>query len=612
MTTTTRNNLSSDFIKSLTTQPGVYQMLNARGNVLYVGKARNIKRRVASYFSSKPQDTKTQALMKHVVDLHITVTHSENEALLLECQLIKKHKPHYNVLFRDDKSYPYIVISSEKPYPSIHFYRGQRKKNGQYFGPYPNVSAVRETIHLVQKVFGLRTANDRYDSHRSRPCLKYQIGLCAGACAGLISEEDYDQRVQHAILFLKGKNTDVVRALESQMKSASDALHYEQAAKCRDQITLFREIQMKQSISVEVGDADVIVLANTANIFCIQLLVIRGGRIIGSQAHYPMVPLHSTQDEILTAFITQHYLYVSDETDKIPKEIILEKIVSDKVVLQALLCERKQENVKFIIPERGQRKQWLDMANASAVQSVAMRVQHDVRRDAGFRALSDLLVRETVERIECVDISHTQGESTVASCVVFSSQGAQKNHYRRFNIVGVTPGDDVAAIRQVVKRRYKALFEKDPALRPDVVLIDGGALQLSAARAVFSELGLLDIVLMGVAKGAARKPGLETLHINDQSPIQLPSDSPALHLIQQVRDEAHRFAITGHRRARDKKRVTSVLEGIVGVGKKRRQALLSHFSGIQGIKHATLEELERVAGSLLAKRLFDVLHDESV
>ncbi len=599
-----------DFLKTLTTQPGIYQMLGENGKILYIGKARNIKKRVTSYFSAAMKDIKTLALLKHVQDIHIIITHTENEALLLECNLIKKYKPHYNVLFRDDKSFPYILITHEKPYPSIDFYRGNKKTNGYYFGPYPSSLAVRETIHLIQKIFGLRISSDKYYPKRSRPCLKYQIGLCSGACAGLISEKDYQESVQHAILFLQGKNQLVVKQLKQQMDDASRALQYEKAAKIRDQLAKFHELQEHQCVSAEQGDADVIGFS-AQGIVCIQLLMVRGGRILGSHSYYPTVPLNATREEILTSFITQHYLNQQEEVHLIPKEIILDSHLPERNWLINALSEQAKHKVHISGNVRGERKKWLEMANASAEQSAASRLRHHMNTQERFIALQTLLDKEKIQnlaRIECFDISHTMGEATVASCVVFDENGAVKKDYRHFNIKDITPGDDVAAMRQAVFRRYQGSLSKSMSL-PDVILIDGGPAQLAVARHILLELHLDQITLIGVAKGAGRKPGLETLHIAEHPPIHLSTDSPALHLIQQIRDEAHRFAITGHRNQRDKKRLTSSLETIPGIGVNRRCELLRHFSGIQAIKHANLDELKKVPGisHALAKRIYEAL-----
>jgi len=600
------------FLSNLTHHPGVYQMLGEKGEILYVGKAKSLKKRLSSYFNSQPKDTKTTALLKHVKDITITIARSENEALVLECNLIKQHHPRYNVLLRDDKSYPYIYITNEHPYPRIDIYRGSVKKNGLYFGPYPNATAVRETIHLIQKVFQIRTCKDHFFSNRSRPCLHHQIGLCSGSCANLISEAEYRENIQHTILFLQGKNEQILQDLSKKMEQASAVHNYELAVKYRDQISKIRKIQDQQFVSSAQGDADAIGFAMNSGLACIQLLSIRDGRILGSRAFYPTVPPGSSNEEIVTAFITQYYL--SQEIHEIPKEIILEMELSEKSLLIAALSEQAKHKVSLSHSVRSDRKKWLEMAASSAKQSIASQMLNKVNTKERFEELQKILqFEEMPRRIECFDISHTMGEATVGSCVVFDNNGPLKSDYRRFNITDITPGDDTAAMRQVLSRRYKKIHENE-AKRPDVVLIDGGIPQLHAAEAVFAELNIANIILVGVAKGVTRKPGFETLYIPGQEPIHLPPDSHALHLIQQIRDEAHRFAITGHRNRRDKKRRTSTLEEIPGIGAKRRRELLRHFGGIQGLNHASLVELAKVPGisQSLAQRIFEALHNVAV
>jgi excinuclease ABC subunit C len=597
------------FLQTLTTHPGVYQMLGENGVVLYIGKARNLKKRLSSYFSGKQQNIKTAALLKHVSDIQVTITHSEKEALLLECNLIKKYRPHYNVLFRDDKSFPYILITDDHPYPAIDFYRGNKKKEGNYFGPYPDTTAVRETIHLIQKLFGLRTVRDRYDPRRTRPCLHYQIGLCSGACAGLISPEEYQHDVHYARLFLQGKNNQVMDELHTQMEEASNHLQYELAARLRDQIAKIRNLQESQYISSMQGDADVIGFA-MEGIACIQLLLIRGGRILGSRAYFPTVPPHSTAEEILTSFIMQHYLSDQKGADIIPKRLVLEKMLPERHLLMNTLGEKAQHTVILSHDVRGERKKWLEIANNSAKQSVTSQRLSQANMQERMAALQAVLKRTNPPaRIECFDISHTMGEATIGSCVVFNSQGPLKSDYRRFNIKNITPGDDVAAMHQVIQRRYQRL-QAEQAVLPDIILIDGGRTQLKAAEQIISHLGIHGILLIGVAKGPARKPGLETLYISGKPAMHLDSDSLALHLIQHIRDEAHRFAITSHRKQRDKKRHTSVLESIPGIGAKRRREILRYFGGIQAINRASLEELTKVPGisQSLAQRIFEALH----
>jgi excinuclease ABC subunit C len=597
------------FLQNVTTHPGIYQMLGENGVILYIGKARNLKKRLTSYFSGRQQDTKTLALLRHVEDIQVTITHSESEALLLECNLIKKYQPHYNVLFRDDKSFPYILITNESPYPAIDFYRGNKKNAGRYFGPYPDAAAVRDTIHLLQKIFGLRTAKDRYDPKRIRPCMQYQIGMCSGACVGIISPDDYEQDVHHAILFLQGKNNQVLEELNAQMERAAQHLKYELAGTLRDRIAKIRRIQARQYISSSHGDVDVIGYAMNGKA-CIQLLLIRGGRVLGSRAYFPIIPLHSTKEDILSSFIMQHYLAADKEKDIIPKHIIIDADLPERQLLLKVLITRASHSVKLSHQVRGERKKWLEIANTSAKQSLTSQILSQAHMKERLLALQKTLsLSKTPVRIECFDISHTMGESTVASCVVFNSEGPVKSDYRRFNIKDITPGDDAAAMHQAIQRRYHRL-QLENALLPDILLIDGGPVQLKMAERVMQALNVPGVMLIGVAKGITRKPGLETLHMTGHKPMHLDSDSLALHLIQQIRDEAHRFAITGHRKQRDKKRHTSILESIPGIGAKRRREILRYFGGIQAITRASLEEIANVPGisESLAKKIFNALH----
>jgi len=572
------------FLNNLPNKPGIYQMLGADDQILYVGKARDLKKRVTSYFSSKEKDLKTSYLLKAAVRIEITITHTEHEALLLECFLIKEHQPHYNVLLRDDKSYPYILITDDKPYPRITFYRGLKKGKGLYFGPYPNATAVRETLHIIQKVFHLRSCDNRFFSSRKRPCLHYQIGLCSGSCTGLISEKEYQENISHAILFLKGKSQLIIHELEKKMAQAANALNFEFAAKVRDQIQILEEIQAKQYISTEQKNADIIGLVLEAGVACIHLLSIREGRLLGSRSYFPKVPMGASEHEIVSAFIGQHYLGCED----IPHKIIVGEDIEDKLFLEETL------KIKIIKPFRGERRKWLEMAESNAKQSVASYLIQKTNVEARLQALQKALSLQIIpNRMECFDISHTHGEETVASCVVFNQEGPVKSDYRRFNISNITPGDDLAAMRQVLERRFKRIQEEGKPL-PDLVFIDGGKLQLKAAKSVLEELHIKEILLVGISKGEGRKPGLETLHFLNRSPLHLSSDSIALHFIQQIRDEAHRFAITGHRLRRDKKRRTSILESIPGIGAKRRRALIRHFGGLQALRAASIEQILEV------------------
>ncbi len=599
------------FLENLTHYPGVYQMLDKQGEVLYVGKACNLKKRLSSYFSSKQKDNKTLALIKHVVDIHVTVTHSENDALLLECNLIKKYKPHYNILFRDDKSYPYILIKNETPYPSIELYRGNKQADGTYFGPYPSATAVRETIHLIQKLFGLRLSNDKYSPTRKRPCLQYQINLCSGSCAGLVSPEDYRHDVQHAVLFLQGKNQQILHELSLKMEDFSKEQRYEEAANIRNQIAMLREIQARQYISSDrsSGDVDVIGVA-AGDTACIQLLMIRGGRMLGSRAYFTSLPAHSTTEEVVASFITQHYQSNQIDKNSFPREIIVDVALRDRILISNALSQLAGRKTTIHHHVRSDRKKWQEIANASAKESISRFLLNKANIHEKFLVLETLLENRTnLNRIECFDISHTMGEATVASCVVFNKEGPLKMDYRRFNIKGITPGDDVAAMHQVLSRRYQRL-QTEHAKLPDLILIDGGPTQLSAATKIIHALQIPHVMLIGVAKGKTRKPGFETLYFENKEPMHLPSDSLALHLIQQIRDEAHRFAITGHRQQRDKSRNKSILESIPGIGAKRRRDLLQYFGGIQSLNRASLDELAKVPGinQSLAKRIFAALH----
>lgn len=602
------------FLSNLSHHPGVYQMLGEKGEILYVGKAKDLKNRVSSYFSSRSKDPKTLSLVKQIKDIEITITHTESEAVLLECNLIKKHHPRYNVILRDDKSYPYILITTQHRYPRIDLYRGQRKKVGRYFGPYPSAFAVRETISLLQKLFRIRTCTDSFFAARTRPCLLYQIGRCTGPCVKLISADDYAENVALAIKFLEGKSSEVVTELQNRMEIAAQELDFERAAQYRDQINRVRQIQERQYVTVADGNADVIGLTIDAGIVCIQLLSIRDGQILGSRSYFPSAPSHVSREEILSAFIAQHYLYDASHVDSTPKQIILDTELPDADLLMNVLSEQTKHKVEIYRPQRGEKLKWLEMASTSAKQSLMIHIFNKTNvHDRVIALQKEMGLANAPQRIECFDISHSMGEATVGSCVVFDQNGAVKSDYRRFNVTGVTPGDDLAAMRQVVYRRFKRL-QKDAVKPPEIVLIDGGATQLAVADEVIKELNIPDILLVGVSKGPERKPGFETLHFTNKPPMHLPADSLALHFIQQIRDEAHRFAITGHRMRRDKARRQSSLELIPGIGAKRRRELLRYFGGIQGLAHASLDELSKVPGisRSLAERIFATFHDTSI
>lgn len=602
------------FLTNLSQHPGVYQMLDKSGKVLYVGKAKNLKKRVASYFSQRSKDIKTQTLLKYVDDIDITVTHSESEAVLLECNLIKKHSPRFNVLLRDDKSYPYILITIEHPFPRIDLYRGPRKKNALYFGPYPSASSVRETISILQKIFRIRTCRDHYFATRTRPCLLYQLERCTGPCVGLISQEEYAHQIELAILFLDGKSDQVIEELQKKMESAAQTFDYEHAALFRDQINRLRQIQDRQYVHVNQGNADIIGFANQAGVVCVQLLSIRNGQLLGSRAYFPNVPAHSDNDEILFAFLTQHYFSDDSHIESIPQEILLDLELTENDLLTKVLSEQAKHKVELHRPIRGEKRKWVEMATTSAKQSLSTHLFAKTNMEERLRALQEVLEMSQVpQRMECFDISHTMGELTVGSCVVFDQTGPVKSDYRRFNIENVTPGDDIAAMKQLILRRFKRL-QKDHGRLPDIVLIDGGKTQLAAAEQMLQELNITSVEVVGVSKGPDRKPGFETIHSRKKNPYHLPPDSQALHLIQQIRDEAHRFAITGHRNRRDKKRSQSTLELIPGIGAKRRRDILRYFGGIQGVAHASLDELAKVPGisRSLAERIFAAFHDTTI
>jgi excinuclease ABC subunit C len=602
------------FLSRLTHHPGVYQMLGKNGEILYVGKAKDLKKRVSSYFSKRIQDPKTQSLVEQIHRIDITVTHNENEAVLLECNLIKQHQPRYNILLRDDKSYPYILITNQHTYPRIDIYRGQRKKNGLYFGPYPSSLAVRETIQLLQKIFKIRTCRDSYFAARTRPCLLYQIGRCSGPCVKIISETDYQHQINLAILFLEGKSDEVIEALQTKMEVAANALDFETAANYRDQIQRLRQIQSSQYVNRSEGDIDVIGYAEQHGYTCLQLLTIRNGQVLGSRSYFPKVPLQFDYQDVLSAFLSQHYFHDASHVESIPKTILLSMQLKDSTVLESVLSEQAGHKVQLSMPMRGDKRKWLNMATMSAKQSLAAHVFHKTNLHERIVALKEVLgLAKLPERLECFDISHTQGEATVASCVVFNQNGPLKADYRRYNIKDITPGDDVAAMRQALTRRFKR-SQQEHTVMPDVLFIDGGPTQLSAAKSVLDLLQIENINLISVSKGPGRKAGFESLHQVDKAQMHLPADSVALHFIQHIRDEAHRFAITGHRQRRDKVRRESILESIPGIGAKRRRDLLRYFGGIQGIAHASLEELTKVDGiSLsLAERIFAALHDATL
>jgi excinuclease ABC subunit C len=589
-----------------TTRPGVYQMLSISGEILYVGKARNLKKRVSSYFRSSGLAPKTVALMSHVAQVEVIITHTENEALILESNLIKKHRPRYNILLRDDKSYPYIYLSAEQQFPRLSLHRGARKGKGRYFGPYPSAGAVRESLRLMQKLFPVRQCEDGFFRNRSRPCLQYQIERCAAPCVELVSPEQYQQDARHAVLFLEGKSGEVVEELVKRMEQAAAALHYEDAAQLRDQISNLRRVQERQYISGERGDLDVVAIALQSGSASIQLFNFRHGQNLGSRSYFPKNVQGKSEAEVLYAFLAQHYL-----DHQPPSEILVNFSPDQQALLQNVFSEEAGHKVAIRHQLRGDRARWMKMAQENAELALNSRLSHAASAVARVEGLQDALQLDQLpQRMECFDISHTMGEETVASCVVFEEGVPLKSDYRRFNIEEITGGDDYAAMYQALERRYTRL-KKGEGKMPDLLLIDGGPGQCAQAHAVLEELQVEGVQILGVAKGPDRKEGQEKLFLDGRAAQTLPADAPALLLIQQIRDEAHRFAITGHRQRRAKKRNTSPLEGITGVGPKRRQQLLSHFGGLQEVARAGVEDIAGVPGinREIAQRIYDRFHE---
>lgn len=596
------------FVRNLTDRPGVYRMLDDKGAVIYVGKARNLKRRVSSYFNRTLTDRKTIALVRQIRHIEVTVTNTEAEALILENNLIKQYRPRYNVLLRDDKSYPYIYLSSHQEYPRLAMYRGARRGPGRYFGPYPSALAVRETLSHLQKVFPIRQCEDTFFRNRSRPCLQHQIKRCTAPCVGLITPEAYAEDVRHVEMFLEGKSAEVIDELVRQMEAAAEALEFEQAAQLRDRIGLLRKIQERQYIAGEKGDLDVVACVAENGLACVQVFFFRNGHNLGNKSFFPKMPEDMAEADVLAAFLARYYL-----GKPAPRELIVSHPIAERELLEEALTQGSGYRVRIRSGVRGERRHWLELARKNAGYALAGQLASRVTIERRFEALQDALgLPEIPNRIECFDISHSQGEATVASCVVFTREGAAKSEYRRFNIEGVAPGDDYAAMRQALLRRYTRV-KKGEAPLPDLLLIDGGKGQLAQATEVLQELQIDDVALLGIAKGPSRKPGEETLFLaGDQAEYTLPPTSPALHLLQQVRDEAHRFAITGHRQRRGKTRTTSVLETIPGLGPKRRQTLLKQFGGLQGVASAGIDDLAKVAGinAALAERIYDAFHGD--
>ena len=597
------------FLKTLTTKPGVYRMLDDCGEVLYVGKAKNLKNRVSSYFQKTAKDSKTMALVARIEDVSVTVTSSETEALLLEQSQIKAWRPPYNIIFKDDKSYPYIFLSTEDQYPRLAFHRGAQKKKGRYFGPFPSAYSVRDSLNVLEKAFLVRQCEDSYFKNRSRPCLQYQIKRCSGPCCELISEEAYRGDVNSAIKFLEGKNAEVMADYRARMDAASEQLEFERAAAYRDQIQHLRRIQEQQYVVSSGGDIDVVYAEQSPSGLCVLVMFIRKGRMLGNKTFYPNNRLDQGLGEVLTAFLAQFYLDDGKTLD-LPDEIVVNALLSDKSLLVDTLSELKGKKIAVKDRVRGTRARWLEIASNTAQQALGSHVAKKDNLATRFKSLQEALSLETPPgRLECFDISHTQGEATVASCVVFNESGPLKSDYRLFNIEGITPGDDYAAMDQALRRRYARIQSGEGRL-PDVLFIDGGKGQLTQAQRVLEELSVTGVRVIGIAKGPTRKAGLESLIELDGSELDMRPDDPGLHLIQHIRDESHRFAITGHRARRGKKRTESQLDGIAGIGPTRRRNLLRHFGGVKQVLSASQEELGKVEGvsQKLAAVIYATLH----
>ena len=590
------------FLAKLTTRPGVYRMVGDGGTVLYVGKARDLKARVTGYFRASGLTAKTMALVAKVRAIQVTVTNSETEALLLEQSLIKADRPPYNVVLRDDKSYPYIHLT-DHPYPRLAFHRGARRE-GRYFGPFPSAAAVRDSLNILQKLFGIRPCEEGFFKNRSRPCLQHQIGRCSAPCVGLIDRERYADDVRLAVMFLEGKSQDILAEFKTKMEVAALALEFERAARLRDQIDHLRRIQENQYVHGARGDVDIFGIALSMAQVCVQGLFVRDGRMLGHRTWFPKNELALAEGEMLSAFLSQYYLASRDR--EIPKSVIASSPMDDRDLLAGALSDRAGHRIEVACNVRGQRARWARMAVDNAELSLNAMAADRKQLLSRFVELQAALGLEDVpRRLECFDISHAGGEATVASCVVFDTEGPLKSDYRRFNVEGVPSGDDYGAIEQAIRRRYTRLARGEGVL-PDVLVIDGGVGQVNRAVDVLGELQVDDIAVLGIAKGPTRKPGLETVVLAGGVPLTLAANGPALHLLQHVRDEAHRFAIAGHRGRRQKQRRRSVLDDIPGIGPRRKRELLAHFGSVASIKGASPEEISKVPG--ISRKLAAEIH----
>ncbi len=593
-----------NFLESVTKRSGIYQMFSKENRLLYVGKAKNLRNRLSSYFRGKGLDTKTLLLVAKIDRIEVTVTTTEVDALLLENNLIKHFKPPYNILLKDDKSYPYIHLSDDN-FPKMNIYRGTKRASGKFFGPYPSTTAVRESLHLLQKVFRIRDCENSYFRNRSRPCLQYQIERCSGPCANLVSRQEYERQVKNASLFLKGRSRELMNNLADNMEEASNSKQYEEAAKYRDQIKHLQQVQASQEIEGIRGNLDIIAVSVRSGKACIQMLLVRDARVIGSKTFFPPLKLNADKEKIIEAFLPQFYI---SGANNIPGEIILNASLENLELIAEVLTREAGRVVKLKSRVRNARAKWLQLAQQTSVSNLNTHIATRQSIQARMSRLGGLLnLDDGLQRIECFDISHTSGEATTASCVVFDIEGAKKTDYRKFNIEGIVPGDDYAAMEQAVMRRYKRL-EKGEGVYPDLLLVDGGKGQVTTVIKILDELSIDSLKVVGVAKGEGRRAGLETL-IDGRSlrKWSLKPDDPALHLIQQIRDEAHRFAIAGHRAKRDKGRKISMLDGIPGIGPKRKRGLLRHFGSYAGVKSANIKELEKVPGidAAIASRIYE-------
>lgn len=599
---------SKQFLSSVSSSPGVYRMLDEQSNTLYVGKAKRLKARLASYFRGQ-LNTKTQAMVGRIADVQVTVTRTETEALLLEQTLIKQLRPPYNILLRDDKSYPFVFVTDRHPYPALEYKRArQRSDNGRYLGPYPSSGAVRESLALMQKIFHIRNCEDSVFAHRSRPCLQYQIQRCSAPCVDYISAEDYRRDLEHAVMCLEGKSESVTQELMEAMEKASQALNFEEAARLRDQVQQLRQLQQRQFVDTGGGDADIFALAQRPGALGVSVLSVRDGRLLGARHHTPKNDLDLPLETLLTEVVSQYYF---GQPHNVPSEVITSHPLDDSELIAEALTQQAGKRIRVTSQVRGHRAQWQQLAITNAEQQLASQLANQTQLTQRFTALQKALgLTDTPQRLECFDISHSHGEATVASCVVFDHQGPRKSDYRHFRIEGVAAGDDYAAMQQALTRRLKRV-KSGEAVAPDILIVDGGKGQLNMAREVFKELDISNIILLGVAKGTTRKAGLESLFLETaDNPLDLDPASPALHLIQHIRDESHRFAIAGHRAQRDKARRTSTLQDIPGIGPKRRRELLRFFGGLQGVQKASRDELARVPGinASLAESIYRALN----